>query len=131
MITSARLRATALAICALGTWTHSGFAGSATTPAVVTHKVGAVTWHAKTYAAQIVSVRGYVLALEDGYLLFSDEPTGAISAHDLPVEGPGTKAMVLKGKYVLVGRFVAGGLKASNGNPYHLELTMPPQALSP
>ena len=129
MLRSSALAATALLLC-LGGFAAPAIASEATVPPIV-HKVGAVTWHAKTYAAQIVSVRGYVLALQDGYLLFSDEPTGAISAHDLPVEGPGTGTMVLKGKYVLVGRFVAGGLKASNGNPYHLELTTPPQALSP
>lgn len=131
MIAPVRLCLTALATCVLGASTLPGTAASPATPVVITHKVGAVTWHAKAYAAQIVRVRGYVLALADGYLLFSDEPTGAISAHDLPVTGPGIEKMLLKGKYVLEGRFVAGGLTASNGNPYHLELTSPPQEITP
>src|SRR5665213_3199642 len=88
---------------------------SATTVHPIVHKVGAVTWNPKKYLSKPVSVRGYVLALGDGYVLFSDEATGAISAHDLPVTGAGIETMVLKGKYTLEGNFVAGGLKASNG----------------
>lgn len=119
----ARSQVLALVLCLL--------AGSAAATPAVVHKVGAVTWNAGKYASQLVTVRGYVLALGVGYVLFSDEPTGAISAHDLPVSGPGVDQMVLKGKYTLQGRFVAGGLTASNGNPYHLELTAPPQASLP
>ena len=90
-----------------------------------------MTWNARKYLSTPVSVRGYVLALGDGYVLFSDEATGAISAHDLPVTGAGIETMVLKGKYILEGNFMVGGLKASNGNPNHLELTAPPQRSAP
>ena len=45
--------------------------------------------------------------------------------------GAGIETMVLKWKYTLQGNFVADGLKASNGNPNHLELTAPPQRSSP
>src|SRR5579872_1676120 len=110
---------------------QSGFAAAPAAPVPTVHKVGAITWHAKAYAAQTLTIKGYVLAQEAGYLLFSDEPTGAISAHDLPVTGSGTDQLPLEGKFLLTGRFILGGLKASNGNPYHLELTAPPVASSP
>ena len=45
--------------------------------------------------------------------------------------GAAIETMVLKGKYTLEGHFVAGGLKTSNGNPNHLELTSPPQRSAP
>lgn len=98
--------------------------------AVVIYNVGAVTWHAKKFTSQTLTIKGYVLAQSSGYLLFSDEPTGKISSHDLPVTGPGIEQMQLAKGYILVGQFVAGGLSASNGNPYHLELTAPPQQLA-
>ena len=123
------LAAAALLLC-LGGFAAPGIA-SATTVSPIVHKVGAVTWNARKFWSKPVSVRGYVLALADGYVLFSDEATGAISAHDLPVTGAGIETMVLKGKYTLEGNFVAGGLKASNGNPNHLELTAPPQRSAP
>ena len=120
----------ALILCLLAASAIPNDMQAAASPPVV-HKVGAVTWNARKYASQQVTVRGYVLAIDAGYVLFSDEPTGAISAHDLPVTGPGVDQMALKGKYTLQGRFVAGGLTASNGNPYHLELTSPPQPSAP
>jgi len=120
----------ALILCLLAASGIANAMPAGAAPAVV-HKVGAVTWNARKYASQQVTVRGYVLAIEAGYVLFSDEPTGAISAHDLPVTGPGVDQMALRGKYTLQGRFVAGGLSASNGNPYHLELTAPPQPAAP
>jgi hypothetical protein len=98
-------------------------AASATAPAL---KVGAVTWHAAKYAAKDVRIMGFVLARDPGYILFSDEPNGSISAHDLPVTGPGITDMMDGKRYLLVGRFVKGGLQATNGNLYHLELTAPP-----
>ncbi|MDR3471287.1 MAG: hypothetical protein P4M09_06315 [Devosia sp.] len=94
----------------------------------VAHKVGAITWHAARYVSETLTIVGYVLARDAGYVLFSDEPTGAISAHDLPVTGPGIEQLQQGKKYVLVGRFLAGGLKAGNGNTYHLELSAPPVA---
>jgi hypothetical protein len=98
-------------------------AASAAAPAL---KVGAVTWHATRYAAKSVRIIGFVLARDPGYILFSDEPNGSISAHDLPVTGPGITDMMDGKRYLLVGRFVKGGLQATNGNLYHLELTAPP-----
>ena len=56
------------------------------------HSVGAVTWHAKHFAGQVVKIRGYLLRHRKGYILFSDEPTGAVSRHDLPVIGPASTA---------------------------------------
>jgi hypothetical protein len=129
MLRSNPLAAAVLLLC-VGGFSAPAIASATTVPPTV-HKVGAVTWNAKKYLSKLISVRGYVLALGDGYLLFSDEATGAISSHDLPVTGAGIETMVLKGKYTLVGNFVAGGLKASNGNPNHLELTAPPQRLTP
>lgn len=94
------------------------------------HKVGAVTWHAARYAGKEVTVQGYLLRQHKGYVLFSDEPGGKVSAHDLPVTGPGAEQIAAKRKYRLTGRFVKGGLAAANGNPFHLELTAPPLPLS-
>ena len=99
----------------------------AATPAI--QKVGAITWHAAKYASKFITVSGYVLAKDADYVLFSDEPTGKISSHDLPVTGPGVEQLQLTKKYVLTGQFVAGGLHASNGSAYHLELAATPQAL--
>ena len=96
----------------------------AATPII--YKVGAITWHAAKYSSQVVTVSGYVLAKDAGYVLFSDEPTGKISSHDLPVIGPGIDQMQLTKKYVLTGHFLAGGLHARNGNSYHLELSDAP-----
>jgi len=70
-----------------------------------------------------------VLSVENGYVLFSDEPTGKVSAHDLPVTGPGIDAMQLSGKYQIEGVFLDHGLAAANGSPYHFELSAPPAAL--
>ena len=100
--------------------------GTADAATPIIHKVGAITWHAGKYASQVVTVSGYVLAKDAGYVLFSDEPAGKISSHDLPVIGPGIDQMQLTKKYVLTGQFVAGGLQARNGNSYHLELSAAP-----
>lgn len=90
------------------------------------HSVGAVTWHAARYAGKTVTMKGYVLRRHKGYVLFSDEPGGTVSAHDLPVSGKGATAMRDRVEYRLTGRFVKGGLTAANGNPYHLVLTAAP-----
>ncbi len=106
----------------------AGLAAAGPAHAMV-HKVGAVTWHAARYAGRSVDIAGYVLVMQQGYVLFSDEPTGKVSAHDLPVTGADIGALRLHKKYRLRGTFMRGGLKASNGNPYHLELAGPPVAL--
>lgn len=94
------------------------------------HSVGAVTWHAAQYRGKLVRMRGYLLRRHNGYILFSDEPRGAVSAHDLPVVGPGVETMRPGLHYLLTGRFVKGGLNASNHNPYQLVLTAQPQDIS-
>jgi hypothetical protein len=95
--------------------------------APVIHKVGAVTRHAANFVGQDVAMRGYMLARADGYILFSDEPGGRIGRYDLPVSGKGIDQIQPGKRYVIEGRFLDRGLKASNGNPDHLELTAPPQ----
>ncbi len=86
------------------------------------HTVGQVTRHAKNFVNQTVQMQGYLLKKEKGYLIFSDEPTGAISSYDLPVAGAGISVIQFKHKYILEGRFMYGGLSSSNHNLYHLEL---------
>ena len=95
------------------------------------HKVGAVTWHASKFGGKDVVLEGYVLAKGPGYVLFSDEATGKITAHDLPVTGPGADTMQTKTKYVIEGVFLDQGLYASNGSLYHLELPTPPSEAKP
>ena len=109
---------TALAAVVLGSQ-----AGQA---AITIHKVGAVTWHPAKFVGTDLVLEGYVLASEPGYVLFSDEATGKISAHDLPVSGPGVTTMQTMKKYTIEGLFLDHGLKASNGSPYHLELSAAP-----
>lgn len=93
------------------------------------HRVGHVTWHPTRYAGKVVEMKGYLLRREKGYLIFSDEPGGRISSHDLPVSGRGIDSIKGRHEYLITGRFVKGGLHASNHNPYHLELTAPPKVL--
>ena len=95
--------------------------------APVVHKVGAVTRHAAKFIGQDVTMRGYLLARRNGYILFSDEPGGRIGRYDLPVSGTGIDQIVAHKRYVIEGTFLDHGLKASNGNPDHLELSKPPQ----
>jgi len=102
---------------------------AANRPAV--HKIGAVTWHAQHYVGQQVMLTGYLLARETGYVLFSDEPTGKISMHDLPVTGVGVDQLQSMTRYVIEGTFLDRGLQASNGNRYHLDLTAVPLAARP
>ena len=75
--------------------------------------------------------QAYVLAREPGYVLFSDEATGKIGVHDLPVNGPGAEAMLPARKYVIEVVFLDHGLTASNGSPLHLELTTAPAEAKP
>lgn len=101
------------------------------TAATVIHKIGKVTWHAEKYAGQTLEMTGFLLKRGDGYVLFSDEAGGKISAHDLPVTGPGLRNLKMGVRYYLHGRFVKGGLAASNGNPYHLVLAEAPSTSKP
>ena len=95
------------------------------------HKVGAVTRHAAKFIGQDVVMRGYLLARENGYILFSDEPGGRIGRYDLPVTGDGIDKIVPRKRYVIEGTFLDHGLTALNGNPDHLELVKPPQPAGP
>ena len=103
-------------------------AGPVSAEAGTIRKVGAVTWHPARYAGQDVVLVGYLLLRENGYVFFSDEPTGKLSAHDLPVTGSGLDAIRPDRRYILHGTFVYGGLTALNGYDYHLNLTADPVA---
>jgi len=94
-------------------------------------KVGAVTWHAAKFVGKDVVLKGYVLAKEPRYILFSDEPNGKISIHDLPVGGEGVDTMQPTKRYVIEGVFLDGGFAAANGSVYHLELTAAPVEATP
>ena len=90
-------------------------------------KVGAVTRHAEKFVGQHVLLVGYLLARESGYIFFSDEARGRITRYDLPVAGPGLDQMAPMKRYLIEGEFLDHGLAASNGSPYHLELSTPPR----
>ena len=94
------------------------------------HTIGHVTWHPTGYVNQIVSMKGYLLKVEKGYVILSDEAGGGISVHDLPVTGPGWDVFLPGKLYLIHGKFVKGGLNASNHDPYHLILTQIPKLLS-
>lgn len=89
--------------------------------------VGAVSRHASTYLNQEVKIQGYVLSKQQGYVIFSDEPTGAIGYYDLPVAGLGVGDMLSGTKYLLDGTLVPSTLGAINKNPYELQLLSLPQ----
>lgn len=110
-------------VTVVGTTIAAGAAGPV-------HRIGAVTWHPKRYAGKILDLVGYPLVRHDGYVLFSDEAQGAVSAHDLPVTGNDLGKLKLHRRYRIQGKFIHGGLKASNGNPYHLQLTTLPKPAS-
>lgn len=95
------------------------------------HKVGAVTWHPAKFVGQTIVLTGYLLVRATGYVLFSDEPSGGVSAHDLPVTGSWIDGLLPNKRYNIEGVFVQGGLDASNGNPYHLELVAAPRDAGP
>ncbi len=99
----------------------------ATAPAPFT--IGTVSRHAQNFVNKNVRVEGYALAIKDGYAIFSDESTGPIGYYDLPVTGPGVNSLQTKQKYLLNGILIYKGLNASNNNPYHLELSNPPETL--
>jgi hypothetical protein len=103
------------------------------TPSLATstpvYGVGQVTRHAFLYINQTVTMKGYLLKGEKGYLIFSDEATGAISQYDLPVSGAGIDVIKPGVPYQIQGVFLDHGLTASNGNPDHLELSKAPSPL--
>lgn len=91
--------------------------------------IGAVTRHAQNFVNQQVRVQGYLLKRENGYDIFSDEPTGALGSFDLPVIGTGLDTVDFNQEYILQGSFTSGGFNSINGNPNHLELSVPPQVV--
>jgi hypothetical protein len=95
------------------------------------HNIGKVTHHAERFAGKTLDMTGYMLRRDQGYVLFSDEPDGKVTAHDLPVTGQGTDALASGVRYYLHGKFVKGGLDAANGNAYHLELDRAPSQTKP
>jgi hypothetical protein len=108
----------------------TSFAAEVTPAAGAVHKIGAVTWHPLKFIGQEITLSGYLLAREKGYAFFSDEPKGRVSAHDLPVSGPGLEALQFQKKYKIQGKFLDSGLTVSNGSTYHLELTAAPTLLN-
>ncbi len=93
------------------------------------YTVGKVTWHAKNFVSKHIRVKGYLIKKETGYLIFSDESSGKLTSHDLPVIGKGIEIVKPAKKYILEGTFVYQGLNASNHNPYHLKLSRSPQII--
>jgi len=89
------------------------------------HTVGQVTWHAKDFVGKNVRIQGYMIKREAAYVIFSDEATGNVTSHDLPITGKGIGIFKPKQKYIIEGKLVYQGLEASNHNPYHLELSDP------
>lgn len=116
----ALIAVTALLIGAAGGTAHGA-------PSPIVHKIGAVTWHAARFVNQDLVLTGYMLEQDSDYALFSDEPDGAISAHDLPVTGVGLDLLKPKVKYIVRGHFARGPHPASNGNAYSLELSTVPE----
>ena len=117
------------AILSVGTSPTIADAVKPLAPNQVVYKVGKVTWHAKRFEGKRLAIQGYLLVPGKDYVLFSDEASGAIGPHDLPVTGPGIIDMKPNVKYLLVGTFIKGGLVASNGNPDHFELSTPPTVM--
>ncbi len=103
--------------------------GSISTPAA--SLVGKITRHANNFINKNVKVRGYLIKKEIGYIIISDEASGAISMYDLPVIGPGIDAVKPNKKYVFQGMFLGQGRVFSNNSPDHLELSQPPELASP
>ncbi len=99
-----------------------------TSQALPIDTVGSVTRHAGQFVGQTVLLRGYLLKREAGYIIFSDEATGSISSFDLPITGQGIDLIQPNQAYLVQGIFLGQGLVASNGNAYHLELSVPPTA---
>jgi hypothetical protein len=121
-----------LAVCLAGLAWATVAVGSPVPPRPqVVYKVGQVTWHAQRFIDQEVVLSGYLLTREKGYVIVSDEPSGRISAHDLPVIGPGLDQMQPMKRYLMEGKFLDHGLLASNGNRYHLELAAAPEQERP
>jgi hypothetical protein len=88
--------------------------------------IGSVTRHPEQYIGASMQLRGYLLEMNGGIAIFSDEAGGAVSSFDLPVVGSGVQDLMLNRPYTLVGTFTSGNPAAQNGSTYRLELSMPP-----
>jgi len=80
----------------------------------------------KYFAGMMVQMHGYVLQMNSAYSIVSDEKSGAVTGGDLPIVGVALEKLAIGTQYLFRGTLVKGGLTASNGNPYHLELANDP-----
>lgn len=87
--------------------------------------VGQVSRHPANYVNQSVTISGYVLKNYNSYVIVSDESSGTIGLHDLPITGSGIMSLLPKTKYIFTGVLKYQGLSSSNNNNYHLELSSP------
>ncbi len=90
------------------------------------YTIGYAMRHSDEVLNQDVTLQGYPLKKENGYVIFSDESSGGLTVNDLPVIGDGLSSVSLGTKYILRGTFTKGGVSAVNKNPYHLQLSSPP-----
>ncbi len=104
-----------------------------TAPVVSASDVPSVGYVTRHHAAELVNteikVPGYMIKNLGTYIIVSDEKVDVPNPHDLPVMGTGISRIVPLKKYLFTGKFVKGGLNASNKNPYHLELIVAPEPL--
>jgi hypothetical protein len=88
--------------------------------------VGYLMKHRQSLVGVETAIEGYMIKKDTGYIIFSDEKIDTPNPNDLPVNGSGEERIMPRQKYILTGRLVYKGLAASNGNPYHFELTKKP-----
>ncbi|MHB8660804.1 MAG: hypothetical protein ACYC75_02615 [Minisyncoccota bacterium] len=100
-----------------------GTSSAAVVASSVVHTVGEITRHATQYVGQMLTIQGYVLQKNAGYVLLSDEPTGPVGPYDLPSTGSLLDTLSPGVSYTFSGAFLGQGLTASNGNPDHFEAT--------
>ncbi len=102
--------------------------GQLNIPDLPASTIGKITRHAQNFINQNIKVQGYLIKRETGYIIISDEASGAISRYDLPVIGPGIDTVQPDKKYIFQGTFLDQGRVFSNNNPDHLELSQPPES---
>jgi hypothetical protein len=98
----------------------------AATSSLPVYTVGHVSRHVLPFVNQKVRLQAYLLEKDTNYIIVSDEPSGSLSRYDLPVEGKGIDVLQPGYLYIIEGVILDHGLHASNGNPYHLELSQLP-----
>lgn len=94
----------------------------------VPQTVGSVTHHASEFLGMNVTLKGYVLEKQSGYVILSDEPSGSLSSYDLPVFGNGIDQMQQGVAYVVQGTFATSTTPTRNGSTFRLQLTQPPSS---